>query len=78
MKSKSYYLWRFTFVNKFSLQITPPFLCFGSSLQNAENRIRKYFDKSIYDVHSSMCIKNRDFICVPAFTNFEIFNEYVD
>lgn len=72
---KDYKIWKFTFVNKLSLDKSPVFLCLGCSLKNAENRMRKYFPKNLWDIDSVMVINNKDLVIVPMYTNLEILSK---
>lgn len=72
MKKSTYYLWKFTFVNTVTCEMSPLFLCLGTSASNAENRMRKYFPKNYWKVESCMCIKSKDIIVVPAFSSINL------
>lgn len=62
MKQKS--LWRFTLVNRFSLEHIDEVVCFGDTLVDATKHLRRLFDASLYDIDDVVQVRNSNFVMV--------------
>lgn len=59
-------LWQFKLVNRFTLEMVPPVLVFGTSYRNAEDHVFARFPRSNFDVDSCMVVNNRRFMAICA------------
>lgn len=71
-------LWSFTFRNKVSLELTPIVLSFAPSLESAEDKVRKYFPKYLYDKVKCMQVSNKHFVGILSYDNINLQNFLYD
>ena len=69
METKNYF-WRFTFVNRFTLEKVEEVFCFASNLPNATRKVRKLFSCALYDVESCHPVKTPSLVIV-GYSNVE-------
>lgn len=75
MKKEMQFFWRFTLVNRFSLEKVTDVFCFGSSLTSAVRNLRRLFPVVLYDVDEVMQVQNSH-VVVAGYSNLEDLIDY--
>ena len=60
--SKDFSLWRFTLVNRFSLEQIDEVVSFGNTYSQAEKHLRELFPCSLFDVEDCQRVTNKCFV----------------
>lgn len=72
MKKKS--LWRFTLVNRDSLERLDEVVCFGYNLVDATKHLRRLFVASLYDIVDVVQVRDSNFVMVGASNYTKIYD----
>lgn len=62
----------FTFRNKVTFETTPIALVSAPTLSGAEQKVRKYFPKYLFELCKSMQITNKNFVAILSYDNINL------
>lgn len=70
MNGQKNFAWRFTLVNRFTLERINEVFTFACDLPHATKKVRGLFPASLYDVEQTMCVDNSSVVIV-GYSNLE-------